>query len=149
MNHKTLTPSEFKNRPVRVLANMGKEEESTNVEVESPSASDVSIRTIKDWIKQGGCTTLAEAPFRNGPEGRRVWEQAFSNFERDDREFHENRFNIFYDDGTAGPREPSVSVSIAKATVELEDGTEVDDVFYVTLSRSAGTPDDVMIMQRD
>lgn len=148
MRDKQLTPREFQKRPVRVLANIGKTNSSTHVEVEVDSSSDASIRTVKNWLKQGGCKVLSEGPFRTGPSGLRIWENAFSDYESHDTEFESNRFNIFYDDGTAGPREPSISCSITKATVTLEDGTVKDDVFEVTLSRSAGTPDEVIIMSR-
>lgn len=148
MNRTNLSASSFKNRSVHQLGNMGDEDETVNVEVECDDVGDVNIRTIKKWIKQGGCKTLAEAPFRNGPEGLEVWNQAFPNFESKEYNFHDNCFNIFYDDGTPGPRE-MISVSITRATVELEDGTVHDEVFYVTFNRSAGTPDEVIIMQRN
>lgn len=148
MERFTLSKSDVNSKSVKELAGLGDDDEMTKVQVECSSRREVSIRTIREWIQNGSGEVLATGMFQTGPAGLRIWEQAFSNFEDYDTPIHENRLSVFYDDGTPGPREPSITVSISEATVELSDGTKHDNVFYITFSRSAGTPDEVMIMKQ-
>lgn len=118
-----------------------------DLEVVTTDSSQVSERNVKNLLlANSSATVLAEGPFQNGPAARRIWEQAFDGFDRDNRTDDEADITVKYDDNTPGPRD-YVSFSIERREVKLQDGTTLDNVFQMYFSRSAGTPSRTYIIQ--
>lgn len=144
---KKMNPQEFKRKSVHTLSNIGQSSTNTRIGVECLNPGNIVIDKVKKWIQGGECEKIIEGPFHGGVKSLSLWKEAFPGFKKHTEERYNNTFKVFYDNGETGPLKPSLSISVSKSTVELEDGEELDNIFYIKFNQSAGRPEQVMIMR--
>lgn len=146
MSIRSLFLSQVEEKSIKGLSELGSSSDQ-KIEVGLAKSEPLDIESIKNRIKHEDSTVLAEEPFHAGPENDRIWADAFENYHREDGKMNTTSQIKFYKNGEDRNRKKIAKVIISNPTVELEDGTEYEDVYYVQISIGSGVYDEVMIIQ--
>lgn len=143
-----LRPDQFNQKSIKELSELGSPSDQ-KIEIELPKTDSLTIDSIKDRIREGNHTVLAEQTYYSSPKNALIWYDAFENYRRSKGNFDTTSRIKFYQAGEYSNREVTARVVISNPTVELEDGTEYENVYCVHIGMSSGVYDEVMIIKKE
>lgn len=150
MEQLNITLEQFKNRPLKILANSGTQNTQTTVTVQDITTNNLTLQTITQWLTNSTDQILAEGKYRTDPSysmkpnKNTFWKQAFPKYNN----HYQNGQPVSFELNSPNTTE-KITVKISKITITLTDGTEINNTVQIILTKQLETKKKGLIIQYD